>query len=160
MRGRDAYWNRNREVSEETRKKISEAANGRPCSAATRKKMSELAVTRGFGGHTSKRKIWYTCKDGAVIFLQSSYEVKFATLLDAMNIGWCRPAPLAWIDSTGMPHRYYPDFHVGKMLFDTKNDYLIKKDAEKIRAVMEQNGVVIHVVSLGMITEEYIASVV
>ena len=81
-------------------------------------------------------------------------------LLDSLHISWERPAPFAWADNEGGNHRYYPDFKVGDVYIDTKNDYLIRKDADKIRAVEEQNGVKIHVLSLDMITEEYIASVV
>ena len=126
----------------------------------TRAKLSHIAKERQFGGHTSKRKLWYTQVDGTTIFLQSSYEVLLAQLLDKMNVKWTRPEPFKWVDEKGVDHRYYPDFKVGDVFIDTKNDFLIKKDAVKIAAVKEQNNINLVVISLDQITEDYIASLI
>jgi len=95
------------------------------------------------GGHTSKRAIYYKCRDGSKIYLQSDFEVRVAKSLDANNIKWVRPKPIPWHDKIGELHWYYPDFCLVnfKIYLDPKNDYLIKMDAEKISRVAEQNNV-------------------
>lgn len=117
---------------------------------------SEKAKKREFGGHTSKHRLHYVMKDGSIVHLQSSYEIKMALLLDELDLTWSRPLPLIWQDSCQQQHRYYPDFEVNGVFFDTKNDYLILKDAEKIAAVMKQNNVTIHVLSLEQIEKHLI----
>ena len=125
-----------------------------------KKMMRELAIKRNLGGHTSKRKLWFKKKNGEEVFLQSSYEVEFANILEELNLEWSRPAPLLWVDDNNLQHRYYPDFKVGDIFFDTKNDYLIKKDNEKITKVIEQNNVKLFVISKQNINIEHIASLV
>lgn len=88
--------------------------------------------------------------------MQSSYEIKFATLLDELNIEWSRPDPLTWIDDNGGDHRYYPDFLVGNIYIDMKNDYLAIKDKPKIDTVRHQNKVDIRIVTKDFITKDYI----
>jgi hypothetical protein len=119
-----------------------------------KKKLSDAAKRNNFGGHTSKRKLYHVKKDGSVVFLQSSYEIRLAEILDDLNIEWTRPEPLVWIDSSGESHRYYPDFLIGEIFVDTKNDYLVVKDEEKIRRVIEQNQVDLRIFTLDMITKE------
>jgi len=77
-----------------------------------------------------------------------------------LNIAWSRPDPLKWIDSSGIEHRYYPDFKVGSIYIDTKNAYLAEKDAEKISKVKKQNQIDLRIVLLEDITEKYIGSLV
>lgn len=127
-------------------------------SEKTRQRLSKIAKDRGLGGHTSKKKMYYKTISGEVVYLQSSYEVKFATLLDDLGVEWARPEPLKWIDTNGIDHKYYPDFQIGDVYFDTKNDYLAIKDADKINRVSEQNGVTIYIVTYNNITMEYIES--
>jgi hypothetical protein len=98
-------------------------------------RQSKRAYERKLGGHTSKRKIFYKMKDGTEVYLQSSYEILFATLLDEMNIEWSRPEPLEYIGDDGKHHRYYPDLKISSVYVDTKNDYLAVKDLPKIDAV-------------------------
>ncbi len=42
------------------------------------------------------------------------------------------------LESYAGTHRYYADFKIGSVNIDTKNDYLIVKDAAKIQAVRDQ----------------------
>jgi hypothetical protein len=123
---------------------------------ASRKNLSEHAKRRELGGHTSKIKLHYEMKNGSVVYLQSSYEILFARILDRLNIEWTRPKPLKWIDELGKDHRYYPDFLVGNIYIDTKNDFLAIKDKKKIDTVKLQNSVDIRIVTKNLITEEYI----
>lgn len=148
---RKASW------TQERRKKASENAKKQICSEEKKIKLSRLAHERGFGGHTSKKKLYFEKKTGEVVYLQSSYEIMFAELLEKLNLEWSRPDPLVWVDKFGIHHRYYPDFKVGSAYFDTKNDYLIIKDFEKIQSVIQQNNVTLHVVSKDNITEDFIA---
>lgn len=124
------------------------------------KRLSELAIAKNLGGHTSKQKLYFEKLDGTVVFLQSSYEIEFAKLLEGMSIEWSRSNPLHWIDENGTGHRYYPDFKVGDVYIDTKNDFLAIKDLPKIEAVRQQNGVDVRIVTKDMINKEYIASLV
>jgi hypothetical protein len=119
-------------------------------------RQSKNAIARGLGGHTSKQKLYFEKNDGSVVYLQSSYEIRFAKILEALRIEWSRPEPLPWIDDSGKSHRYYPDFKVGKIYIDTKNDYLAVKDKPKIDAVVEQNNVDVRIVTEKLITKEYI----
>ena len=161
--------------SEETRIKISNgvlassiyASNkkekgcvGKNHTDETKQKLSIIAKDRGLGGITSKTKLFFTKKNGEVVYLQSSYEVKFAEILEQLNIQWSRPDPFLWIDEDGKQHRYYPDFKVGDVFIDTKNDYLAKVDLPKINAVKIQNSIDLRIATLDMINEEFIASLV
>lgn len=122
--------------------------------------MRRYAIQRGLGGHTSKQCLFYERVDGSKVYLQSSYEIDFASLLDEMGVYWERPPPLIWIDTDGVSHRYYPDFKIGQVYIDTKNDYLAIKDQPKIAAVREQNGIDVRIVTKDLITKEFIATLV
>lgn len=127
--------------SDETKRKLSVNSSKQVWSDASRKILSEHAKRRGLGGHTSKKRLNYIKKDGSVVHFQSSYETRFAQILDELDVYWTRPEHLIWTDDKGEWHRYYPDFKIGKRYFDTKNDYLAIKDADKIQRVREQNNV-------------------
>jgi hypothetical protein len=71
-----------------------------------------------------------------------------------------KTASLTWIDINSVSHRYYPDFKIGSVYIDTKNDYLAIKDLPKIMAVREQNGVDVRIVTKDLITKEFIATLV
>ncbi len=85
--------------------------------------------------------------------LQSSYELKFSKILDENKIKWLRPSYLKY-----GAKKYYPDFYLPEfnIFFDTKNDYLIKQDKEKIEAVILENQVKLFVVGEKEIALEYI----
>ena len=145
-------------LSDESRKKISDAAKGRIVTQERRDKLREYAISRNLGGHTSKRKLYFEKRNGEIVYLQSSYEIDFARLLEELDVEWCRPEPLIWVDSDGMKHRYYPDFKINDIYIDTKNDYLAVQDLPKITAVKEQNNVDVRIVTKDYITREYIQS--
>lgn len=125
-----------------------------------RQHLSTVAKERGLGGHTSKQKIYFRRNNGTVVYLQSSYELHFAEILENLGIDWERPAPLMWVDDDGGTHRYYADFKVGEVYIDTKNDYLAVKDLPKIEKVRQQNAVDVRIVTRDLITEDYIATFV
>ena len=142
-------------VSYETREKLSKSAKKQIWSVERRDKLSKIAKRNGLGGHTSKRRLHYTMKNGETIYLQSSYEIEFAKILDDHDIIWSRPDPFIWIDESGVDHRYYPDFKVGDIYFDTKNDYLAIKDLPKIKAVRNQNDIRLYIVTKDYINKDF-----
>lgn len=142
--------------SEEAKKKISRINKERGQTLETKAKLSKIAKERGLGGHTSKQRLYFKKNNGDVVYLQSSYEIKFAKLLEEMDIEWSRPDPLYWVDEIGNDHRYYPDFLIQNKYFDTKNNYLAVKDKNKIERVSQQNNVVVEIVTYENITKEYI----
>jgi hypothetical protein len=146
--------------TKERKKQYSERQKGKKLSEETKKKLSVAAKNNELGGHTSKRKMKYQKVDGSIIYLQSNYEILLAEMLDKLNIEWIRPSPFIWIDDNNVSHRYYPDFKIGDIFIDTKNDYLIKKDEVKIRKVEEQNNIKIIILSKKEITEDYIRQLV
>lgn len=153
--GIDSYGHQ----SDEAKTRIAKVNSERGQSIEARQKLSKIAKENGLGGHTSKQKLYFKKNNGEIVYLQSSYEIKFATLLEEQNIDWCRPNPLLWVDSDGNEHRYYPDFKVGDKYFDTKNDYLAVVDAEKIKRVGEQNKVEIKIVKYNQINVEFLKSI-
>lgn len=146
--------------SENMKGKCSGLAGSEEGEKTRREKLSKAAKRNNLGGHTSKMRLRFLKSTGEEVLLQSSYEIKFATILEDLNIEWSRPAPLLWVDAAGSDHRYYPDFKIGNLFVDTKNPYLIKKDEDKIRRVCEQNNVSVIVVPLEQINTEFIRSLV
>lgn len=90
-------------------------------------------------------------------YLQSSYEIRMAKILNDMLVLWERPQGIVYV-LNNIKHRYYGDFYLPdfKIYIDTKNDYLIKIDKEKIEAVKQQNGIILIVVSKNQISKEFI----
>jgi len=82
------------------------------------------------------------------VYLQSSYELRYADWLDKNNIKWNREGVFQY-SLNGKAKKYYPDFYlVEKDLYvDTKNEYLIKIDKEKITAVRKQNEINLLIIS-------------
>lgn len=117
-----------------------------------RNKISNTAKKVGMGGYRprSGRSIKKYRNDsyGKKILLQSSYEIKLADLLNDNNIKWSRPSHIPYIKDN--KHRkYFPDFLINEKIFiDTKNDYLIELDREKIKLVENQNNIKINIFRL------------
>ena len=146
--------------TEETRERLRSANIGRSLSLEVKQKISRSCKDAGCGGHTSKRKLYFAKNNGEIIYLQSSYEIEFAKILEKLNIQWSRPKPFLWIDEHGIDHKYYPDFKIGDIYIDTKNDYLAIVDLPKINKVIQQNNIDLRIVTKDMICEEYIGSLV
>jgi len=90
---------------------------------------------------------------GKITCLQSSYEARLADLLNSMCIKWKRPGALTYGDKK----RYFSDFYLTDydLYLDTKNEYLARLDAEKIRQVCA-TGKRVHIIRECQICEEYI----
>lgn len=131
-------------ISKTHKKKVDNGTWSAPrVSDEFREKARKNAYRRCLGGHTSKKRMDFTKKDGTIVHLQSSYEVSVAASLEENGIKWSRPSALEWIDENLQKHRYYADFylHDYNIYLDPKNDFLIVKDTKKISAIKEQNNV-------------------
>jgi hypothetical protein len=109
------------------------------------RRLRESAIRNELGGKRNSKRFLYNG-----IHLDSSYEVRYAKILDKSGIKWIRPTKVIWSDANGKPHRYYPDFFLPdyNVYIDTKNKYLIERDRYKIEKVSEQNNIVIKVISI------------
>lgn len=101
----------------------------------------------------SRKPVWFfNPHQGKDVLLESSWEVKVATLLIELGVKWIRPPFIKWIDSKGIQRRYFPDFYLVDydVYLDPKNPYCMVKDIEKMAAV----SAVVHLVygSLDVIT--------
>jgi hypothetical protein len=99
---------------------------------------------------------------GNIARLESSYESKFANILNMLSLKWIRPKPLFWVDENQNKHKYFPDFYLPEhnIYFDPKNDYLIKVDNDKISRVSMQNNIKLFVVSFENINKNYVTAIV
>jgi len=96
---------------------------------------------RGKGVHFKNIK-------GDQYYLRSSFEVKVAEWLNQHNILWKQPTPFFYF-LDGIKKRYYPDFILPKhnIIIETKNDYLMSIQQEKMKAVKEISEIPIHILT-------------
>ena len=104
---------------------------------------------------------WITNLANQPIYLQSSFEIRMAILLNKANILWERPQGIQYMID-GSEHRYYPDFYLPEhhIYIDTKNNYLMEKDKEKIENVSFQNNVKILMIGQNQINIDYIKRII
>lgn len=91
------------------------------------------------------------------VTLQSTYELLCSQILNSLEIKWIRPSYLKYGSK-----KYFPDFYLVdyNIYLDPKNDYLAKKDINKINEVILENNVVIHILTKDKINEEFIKTLV
>jgi len=80
------------------------------------------------------------------VLLDSTWELELARRLDSINVKWTRPAPLKWIDNSGIEHHYFPDFYLPEhnLYLDPKNPHAFKVQKEKLDILLTQyNNIVI-----------------
>ena len=122
---------------------------------------SANAKKQGFGGyranagHSKKFKVLDSF--GIEVTLQSTYELECSKVLNELSINWIRPRALMYDDRRYFADFYLPDFDIW---LDPKNDYKIIQDKEKIEKVIEQNNIILLVLTKNMINKEYISSIV
>lgn len=94
---------------------------------------------------------------GKSFWLQSSYEVRLAKILNELNISWIRPKCLRYILNNKIK-RYYADFYLidYNIYLDPKNDWLIKVDKIKIEKVIKQNKIKLIVLSEKELNKQFI----
>lgn len=125
-------------------KKIVSPLKGRPNTKWKPHSEETKSILRKKALNSSHRRIirstrYYTKKNGEIILLDSSWEEKLAHRLDALNIEWCRPDPILWIDKSGTTRNYFPDFYLPKydLYLDPKNPAVMFQQSEKIEWLRE-----------------------
>ena len=114
------------------------------------------------GGKRNSFRIPYIDSFGSACTLDSTYEFRFANILDKLQINWIRPKHLWYTGQDNLKHRYHPDFFLPdyNIYFDPKNDYLIQQDEWKINQVQNENGVKVVVVSDTDLTSDFVTSTI
>lgn len=152
-------WPIGKKHSEETKRKCAEASKrvhrpspmkgkktGRSGCASTpeieaerRRKISEYAKANGSGGYKPgsgrSKKYWHESPIAGRVFLQSSYELRYAKHLDASGVKWERNIRAFDYEFNGTPSRYVPDFRLIDVdeYVETKG-FATERDAAKWRA--------------------------
>lgn len=116
-------WNKGKHgiYSEEYRKRISESNKGKrhKVTEITKRKISDSAkknkISGGYRyGSGRGQKCWYESKIAGRVFLDSSYELRFAKFLDKFEIEWKRNTkkfPYVYLEKQ---KNYIPDFYLVK----------------------------------------------
>lgn len=133
-----------RPISDETRKKMSDSKIGNNYTKGKKYKNSEknikLQSERSLNNKGGRCKwIDFIKKDGVIVKLQGTYEYRFATILEKIEINWIKPSiwdkdkQFRWIDSKGDFHYYTPDFWCESlnMYYETKGYWGEKNDEKK-----------------------------
>lgn len=113
------------------------------------------------GGYREKagrsKKFYMNDSYGNQVCLQSSYEKRLAEILDLEQIKWIRPKFLRYDDK-----KYFADFLLVdyQIYLDPKNNFLAKKDKDKIKKVCEQNSVDVFILTKDKICINYIRSLI
>lgn len=120
------------------------------------------ALKNNLGGYRENagrsKKFKYVDSFGNNVCLQSTYELECAKILDRLKINWIRPKSIKY-DTT---RRYFPDFYLVDydIYLDPKNDFLARKDQEKIQKVSDQNNIRVFILTNSMLNEDYIKTLV
>ena len=118
--------------------------------------LSLKAKKQGFGGYrenAGRSKKVSVFNEGKKITLQSSYENAVYEILCELGIQWERPKALKYDGRNYFADFYLPEYN---LWLDPKNDFKAKQDEEKIRKVVEQNGVKLFVLTKEKICSRYI----
>lgn len=108
----------------------------------SRKKLSIKASLNNKGGKCK----WYSYKkkNGKIVKLQGTWELRFAKVLDTIDSNWIKPTEsnhsFNWIDKKGKEHTYTPDFYSPKLnkYFEIKG-FWWGNDKDKMKRVITQN---------------------
>lgn len=118
---------------------------GRKHTDETKMKISKKLSLNNKGGRCK----WFEYKkrDGTIIKLQGTWEVRFAKILDIIDSKWIKIGAnqnskkhsFIWIDDSGKTHNYSPDFYSPKLnkYFEVKG-YWWGNDKEKMRLVKKK----------------------
>ena len=110
----------------------------------------------GLRPNCGKKGSWYFCKwMNKNVYLDSTWELEYASWLDRNNIEWNRPSYFPWQDDTGKNRKYYPDFYLVKenKYVDIKNDFLIQQHKVKLDSVVKQNKINLEIVNRRKLNE-------
>lgn len=100
---------------------------------------------------------WYESPIAGRVWLESSWEVKCAQVLDKHGIDWRRPKEsFEWFDVEGKRHLYHPDFYLPDtdLYLDPKNPHRQQMDAFKIDDVRSRHPIKLLILSRDEIEEQ------
>lgn len=127
-------------VSEETRRKISERATGRPLTDEHKKHISDgmkIAVSNNpekyntTNIHTRIKHFWYNGQ-----WMDGTWELEFAKYLESENIEWIKNSKWFEYEWNGSRHKYFPDFYLPKYdRYVEVKGYERERDREKYKVV-------------------------
>lgn len=120
--------------TEETMNKWKLAATGKTHTEETKQLIKEKALA------SNHRRLKRGVVEYKGILLDSSWELALAKRLDELNIKWCRPDPIPWVDEEGITHNYFPDFYLPEhdKYLDPKNKHAIKVQEKKLKILLTQ----------------------
>lgn len=119
------------------------------------------AKQKARGGYKSKsgsgKGGWVPNTEEKAFYLQSSYEIRLANILNRMKVKWERPGGISYTTEGQLRH-YYADFLLldHNIYIDTKNPFLMKRDTDKIKAVREQNQIDLKILGNESINEDFV----
>ena len=159
MKGRtgERHHNFGKSMSEEQKKKLSDAHKGKPSNRKgthhteeTKRKISEskkgtvawnkglktgphtkehnLHIAEGVIDHPCGRGQWYISKNNKKIWLRSSYEVRVADILDNLNFNWSYETERFEIGNKF----YVPDFYINNSVLWEVKGYMDDISKEKL----------------------------
>lgn len=95
-----------------------------------RKKQSRFGGLKLRAGRC--KSVLYTKKDGTQVWIQGSWEEKFALFLDSQNVNWTKNRVGYKYEYNGKNHLYFPDFHLPDFSFYVEvKGYETDKDRAK-----------------------------
>lgn len=108
------------------------------CLSLTRSNRAK--VNPKLNGNHNRHSGWYDSPIAGRVYLESSWELKLAKLLDAESIPWLRPSFLQYNDGA---NKYFPDFFISNhnIYIDPKNPYKLKSDMVKLTSVVEAHNI-------------------
>lgn len=142
LKGTGKGWNKGIKASEEMRKKISESLRGKPwkptsveIEAERRRKISEkMKRNPDAGGYRKGSGVgkggWYDSPIAGRVYLDSTFEFRFAKCADSMSIQWERNKEKFPYEHEGKSHYYIPDFKVANTFIEVKG-YITERDKSK-----------------------------
>lgn len=141
-RRRGRGWNKGAKLDQETRNKISASLTGKPWRAksiesglARRQKISESMKRNPAAGGYRKgagvgKGCWYVSFIAGRVYLDSTFEKRFAVVLDRLALIWSRNTQKFPYSYNGKDHFYTPDFIIDDVFVEVKG-YVTGRDLAK-----------------------------
>lgn len=139
------------EVSEETRKKLSDNQKKRKLDTKTKEKISiarsKILEEVGGGGFTHIKYYDVVNLLNETYKVRGTWELKIAEWLTVNNILWVRKKYIQYIDNDGVIRTYTPDFYIPSLdIYLEVKGYFSEKDKDKLDKVVNQNKIVLFLI--------------
>ncbi len=153
------------EITDETRKKISDKLKGRIISKEQKEKLSKyrskILEELGVGGFQTIK--WYSLKNinNQEFIVRGKWELQVGELLNKNQVLWVRKIYIPYTDFDGINRTYTPDFYIPSLdrYLEVKG-YFSEKDKNKLKLVVEQNKINILVIQGGDLNNELINNII